>query len=212
MRHYLSVLACALSLGAAHTEPLASAPFKRQLIREVHYRWGLDGPVAPMAAQIEQESAWRPGICSPYACGLTQFTPSTAAWISGLEPELQGGNRFNPAWAIRAMVFYDYLLYNRVPAAADDCARWAYTLSSYNGGLGWLQRDVTLCRRTQGCDPRQWWGNVALRSKRAPWALKENRGYPFKILRNQSTYSTWGRQISCGLPASPFGSMSPLSS
>ena len=198
-----------LSITQAASEPVASLPFQRQLIREVHFRWGLDGPVAAMAAQIQQESGWRPGICSPYACGLTQFTPSTAAWISGLEPELAGGNRFNPSWAIRALVLYDFILYNKVPLAADECARWAFTLSAYNGGLGWVQRDVALCWRTPACDPTQWWGNVALQSKRAGWALKENRGYPFKILRNQSTYSTWGRQVECPrLPQSPLGSIS----
>lgn len=208
MRWVILILSI-MSITAARAEPIESAPFKRQLIREAHFRWGLDAPVAPMAAQIQQESGWRPGVCSPFACGLTQFTPSTAAWISGLDPELAGGNRFNPAWAIRALVLYDYLLYNKVPAAADDCARWAFVLSSYNGGLGWVQRDVLLCRQTAGCDPTQWWGNVAFRSKRAGWALKENRNYPFKILRNQSTYAHWGRSVECRrFPLSPLGSIS----
>ena len=78
IRFLLGLLALLIMLGNAKSEPLASLPYKRQLIREVHYRFGLDGPTAVMAAQIQQESGWRPGICSPFACGLTQFTPGTA--------------------------------------------------------------------------------------------------------------------------------------
>lgn len=197
------ILFFTVCVGISRAEPVAALQFKRQLIREVHYRWGLEGPVAVMAAQIAQESGWRPEVCSLYACGLTQFTPGTAAWIKHLDPELASGNRFDPRWAIRAMVLYDHRLYNQVPKTASDCDRWAFVLSSYNGGLGWLRRDVDLCRRTPGCDPTRWWGNVEKYSRRADWAIRENRGYPRRILSNQHTYAHWGRQVECKINVWP---------
>lgn len=201
------IITLVITVTCARAEPAASLPYKRQLIREVHYRWGLDGPVALMAAQIQQESGWRPGVCSPFACGLTQFTPATADWIKNLDPELSSGDRFNPAWAIRALVYYDWYLYNRVPAAESDCDRWAFVLSSYNGGLGWLRRDVEQCRRHPTCVSKRWWGNVENFSRRAGWAKKENRGYPHRILNNQSTYASWGKTVSCSVTVRPSVSL-----
>lgn len=195
------VLSCSLPAFAV-AEPAASLPFKRAVIREMRWVWGLDAPTAVAAAQINQESRWRPKVCSAYACGLTQFTPATADWIKGAYPSLAGGQVFNPDWAIRALAIYDNHLYKLVKSSVE-CDRWAMTLAAYNGGLGWINRDVALCRRAQGCDPALWWGNVALHSKRASWAFKENRGYPFKILGNQAQFSTWGRQVACSLPSSP---------
>ena len=70
-------------------------------------------------------------------------------------------------------------------------------LSSYNGGLGWLKKDIKLAS-SKGKNPELWWNNVELHSSRADWAIKENRSYPKKILfDHQSSYSTWGRSIAC---------------
>lgn len=58
----------------------------------------------------------------------------------------------------------------------------AMTLSAYNGGLGWLRRDVRLTK-TFGLNPRLWWKHVeTVNAGRAKWAIKENRGYPRRIL------------------------------
>jgi len=72
--------------GPAVAAPPAAEPYRRAVTREMRLQFGLDAPVALMAAQIEQESAWNPLAQSPYAQGLAQFTPSTAAWISGAYP------------------------------------------------------------------------------------------------------------------------------
>ena len=194
------LLVCyAATVLSAFAEPQASLPFKRTVIKEVRFEWGFDGPAALMAAQIEQESAWRPGVCSPYACGLSQFTPDTEAWIKQLYSDRLGGEEgvFNPGWAIRALVVYDKHIYHKVPPAKTDCDRWSFTLSGYNGGPGWLNRDVRLCQRLAGCDGGRWLGNVAEHSKRASWALSENREYPRKIFAKQPNYASWGKQVQC---------------
>jgi soluble lytic murein transglycosylase-like protein len=64
------------------------------------------------AAQLHQESGWRPDAVSPVgAQGLAQFMPATADWISQLMPGLNSREPFNPAWAIRALVSYDRWLW-----------------------------------------------------------------------------------------------------
>lgn len=105
----------------------------------------LSALVADFAAQLHQESGWRPDAISPAgAQGLAQFMPATADWISQLIPMLSSREPFNPAWAIRALVSYDRWLWQRV-SAASDCERMAMTLSGYNGGLGWSTTGQAAC-------------------------------------------------------------------
>lgn len=179
--------------------PPAAAPYQRALTREARLIWGLNAPVAAMAAQIQQESAWRPDVCSAFACGLAQFTPSTAAWISGAYPTALGANQpFSSDWAIRALAQYDYRLYAGAPWAKSECDRWAFALSGYNGGPGWITRDRRLCEAVGGCDPDKWFEHVERYTARSPSAAKENRSYPRRILLlYQVNYSRWGGVVAC---------------
>jgi soluble lytic murein transglycosylase-like protein len=184
---------------AAFAEPRASLEYKRDVIREARAVWGLDAPIALFAGQIEQESAWRPKVCSPFACGLAQFTPATADWISGAYPkELGDRDPFNPQWAIRALVTYNRRIFDTAVPSASECDRFGFTLSGYNGGPGWVTRDRRLCGSAAGCEPDRWFGHVEKHSRRAAWAMKENRDYPRRILyQRQFNYTKWGRTISC---------------
>ena len=178
------------------SEPRNSLKYKRDLIRYSRITWGMDAPVALFASQIQQESSWDYLAKSPYADGLTQFTPSTAKWLKELYPELSNGNVYNPIWSIRAMLLYDQWLDKNIKTK-NECNQWAMILSSYNGGLGWLKKDIQLSS-SKGKNPEIWWNNVELYSSRADWAMKENRNYPKKILLNhQSSYSKWGRAVIC---------------
>ena len=144
----------------------------------------LDAPVATLAAQIHQESSWRPDAESPYASGLTQFTPDTAAWMSRKFPELLQAQPLNPAWAIRAMVRYDAWLLKYVArhgGATDACERWGFALSGYNGGPGWIPRDKQLAGQS-GANPKQWFYHTENYTRRSPAAMRENRHYPRRIL------------------------------
>lgn len=181
---------------AAKAEPLAARQYRNDLIREVHAQWGLNVPVAVIAGQLEQESGWKPNVCSAVACGLAQFTGPTAKDMAKRYASLGSANVFDPAWALRAAVLYDRDLYNATEAA-DDCNHWAFALSAYNGGLGNVRRDVRLC--TGRCDARFWFGGVALRSNRSAAAFRENRAYPARILfERQHSYISWGSTVSCG--------------
>ena len=190
MRHWLEAIAAALicallgySLAAGAQEiPRAAQQYRRDLARNAHMIWGLNAPVATFAAQIHQESGWRPDARSPFAHGLAQFTSATADWIGDLDPALAAADTGNPVWALRALVRYDAWLYARVPAASNaPCARMSQTLRAYNGGLGWLQKEAKTGRPC-----------AAFRSLAN---CRENLGYPQRILtRYEPIYvrAGWG--------------------
>lgn len=163
--------------------PSGATKYKRDLIRNARLEWGLDAPISTFAAQIHQESTWNPDAKSPVgASGMAQFMPATSEWISGLYSQLATNEPLNPAWAIRALVVYDKHLYDAVPPAATHCDQMAFTLSSYNGGLGWLNRDVALAADRKLMF-NKWWENVErVNAGRANWAISENRGYVRRIL------------------------------
>ncbi|EIZ8631731.1 transglycosylase SLT domain-containing protein [Escherichia coli] len=181
------------SQACAAQPPQAALQYRDDVIRNARLEWGLSAPVADFAAQLHQESGWRPDAVSPAgAQGLAQFMPATADWISQLMPGLNSREPFNPAWAIRALVSYDRWLWQRV-SAASDCERMAMTLSGYNGGLGWVQRDRRLASQ-KGLDSTRWFGHVAtVNAGRNAASWRENRHYPQRILRELAPrYLTWG--------------------
>lgn len=164
--------------------PAQANTYRARLIREVHAHWGLTGPVAIFAAQLHQESGWREDARSPVgALGLAQFMPGTATWIAQVYPkELGEGGSLDAGWSLRAVVVYDRWIHKRVSGFQEaDWNRWAATLSGYNGGLGWVQKDKALAG--QQCDTSLWWGCVERFSRRSPAAFEENRGYPVRIIR-----------------------------
>lgn len=183
--------------GAESGVPRAAYQYQRDLIRNARVVWGIAAPIATFAAQIHQESGWRADAKSKYASGLAQFTPATADWISQLYAGELGANQpLNPSWALRALVVYDDRLW-KVIIAVNGCERMAMTLSSYNGGLGWLQRDIKLAKDA-GADPARWFDNVEHYSNRAQWAVEENRGYPRRILlKLEKLYARWGPTTGC---------------
>lgn len=184
----ISAIVYSITRKAEANIPDRAYKYRSFLIRQAHFEYGLDAPIPMFAAQIHQESAWRPEVSSPYADGLTQFTPSTAKWIAEIYPSLGAADVFNPKWAIRAMLKYDKHLYNLLGDSYSECDRWAFTLSSYNGGYGWVKRDKRLALAA-GDDPTRWWDHVEKYSNRADWAIEENREYPKRILyRNQQFY------------------------
>jgi len=180
-------------IALAADPPRESLRYQRELIGNARAVWGINAPVATFAAQVHQESMWRPAAVSPAgARGLAQFMPATSTWISGLYAELGENQPHNPGWALRALVRYDHWLWDRI-RATDDCERMAMTLSAYNGGLGWVYRDQKLAAR-RGADRGRWFDAVErYNAGRSAAAFRENRGYPRKILfRWQPLYAAWG--------------------
>ncbi len=202
MRRVLLLLLIA-SPVQAQAIPFAARQFQRPLIENARLVFGLNAPIALLASQVHTESGWRPDARSAYATGLSQFTPATVDFVASKFPQDLGAKQpLNPGWALRALARYDKYLYDRQGLFATDCDRWAFTLSGYNGGEGWVTRDKKLAA-AYGADPKKWWGHVEYFSARSADAMRENRAYPRRIiLQYQPLYLPWGLGIDCTAIAS----------
>ena len=196
---FISLLFIFLSIPESNADvPRESLKYKRELIRQSRIIWGLDAPIPLFASQIHQESTWNHLAKSKYAKGLTQFTDSTAEWMIEIFPQLKRANVYNPNWSIRAMLLYDSWLDDRIKSI-DECNQWAMILSSYNGGLTWLNRDKALAE-AKGSNPNVWWNHVEKYSNRADWAIRENRNYSKSIIfKHQNLYADWGKSYICNI-------------
>jgi len=173
----LAVLLIGWAVAAAQIPPRAEQ-YRRDLTRIAISVWGLDAPVALLAGQIEQESAWRPDAVSwAGAKGLAQFMDATGRDVA----QRYGGgppNPFDPRWSMTAQSRYMRELTGRIGAARNETERTAFALSAYNGGLRHVQR-----RQALSPDPGRCLGltcdiNPGIR----PAAQRENREYPRRIL------------------------------
>ena len=225
---YLAVCFGALLLtalaAAAHAQvPLEASRYRADLTRAAHSQWGLDAPVATLAAQVHQESAWNPQAVSHVgAAGLAQFMPATARWWcqrEGIAPDPapgrpkpdrapSGGSEAhavasvgaspclptNPTWALRALVGYDKFLFDRAPERYNERDRMHVALRAYNGGLGHWQAEA----RATGL-PQPTVDQVATacgKASRHAMHCRENLGYPARIMGIlQPRYATWGKSL-----------------
>lgn len=165
--------------------PTVAVTYRLAIQREASRNFGLDAPVARLAAQVHQESGWNPRAASAYAQGLTQFTPATARWLPDVCPAVGQPDPWDPQWALRAQACYMAWLHQRVTpykyaGAMSECTRWNFALRGYNGGEGWLNRERMATQRA-GFDANDW-RFVELQRVRAVWAHKENIGYPRRIM------------------------------
>lgn len=161
--------------------PAVALRYHALLVRTAHYAWGLDAPISTFAAQVHQESAWKPDAVSRVgAQGLAQFMPGTTTWIGGLDAQLAAREPFNPAWALQAMATYDQWLYERTPIRYGLCDRMWVVLRSYNGGLGHWQAEA----KTTGLQyPTRAQVDAACgKARRAQLHCRENLDYPQRIL------------------------------
>ena len=182
--------------------PAGASRHRSELVRVSRAVWGLEAPIAVFAAQIHTESWWRNDTVSfAGAEGLAQFMPATAQWLPSVVPDLEreAGKPapFNPGWALRALVSYDAWLWKRV-SGESELERMAFTLSAYNGGIGWIARDRREASRLGLC-PERWFEQVerANAGRRAS-CFRENRRYVRLILlERQYLYirAGWGPGI-----------------
>jgi len=153
----------------------------------------MDAPIAALAAQLAQESDFRADAKSPFASGLSQFTTATSIWISSLYPQLGSPAPLDPQWAIRAMILYDKRLHDGINPAVDECSRYSFALSDYNGGSGWRIK-----RQKMSPQP----GVYAITSAFNPGISKanqqQNQDYPFRIIYHwQPIFVSWSGPMVC---------------
>ena len=188
------LLALAQLVLVAHAQvPAQAARDRAELVRAAHSQWGLDAPVAALAAQVHQESGWRPDAVSHVgARGMAQFMPATATWwcaLNGLGAA--ACQPHNPTWALRALVGYDKYLFDRTPVRYGERDRMWVALRSYNGGLGHWQKEAAVSGAAQ--PSRSQVDAACGKARRAAVHCKENLGYPHHILVVlQPRYAAWG--------------------
>lgn len=173
--------------------PAAAQPHRALLVRTANATWGLGAPVAVFAAQVHQESAWKPEAVSRVgARGLAQFMPTTASWWCELNKLAPADCQpHNTSWALRALVGYDKYLYDRAPTHYSAYDRMWVALRGYNGGLGHWQREAAVSGSAQ---PTRHQVDAACgKARRAAVHCRENLGYPQRILVDlQPRYLSWG--------------------
>lgn len=179
---------------AEPAQPAAAQPYRATLLRAAHSQWGLDAPVAMLAAQVHAESAWRPQAVSQVgAQGLGQFMPATATWWCAAQGTPAAACQpTNPTWALRSLVGYDKWLFDRLAVAGAQAPRLWATLRAYNGGLGHWQAEARLAANTTRAAVDAACG----RARRHPLHCAENLAYPRRVLVVlQPRYGTWGRSV-----------------
>lgn len=158
--------------------PRAAAAYQREYVRIVRSEWGLNAPVATLAAQIHAESGWDcRAVSRAGARGCAQFMPATARWIGTVDRRLANEDLYSPAWAFRAQAVYMRWLHERVKADSP-CDRMGFALSAYNGGLGHVYRRQKLSARPGRCFE----ATCAINPGIAASAQAENEAYPRRIL------------------------------
>ena len=191
----VAVLSAALGYcrSAQAQVPTAAQPHRALLVRTANSIWGLGAPVAVFAAQVHQESAWKPEAVSRVgARGLGQFMPATASWWCELNKLAPADCQpHNTTWALRALVGYDKYLYDRTPTHYGAYDRMWVALRGYNGGLGHWQREAAVSGAAQ--PTRQQVDAACGKARRAAVHCRENLGYPQRILVDlQPRYLGWG--------------------
>lgn len=200
MGKYALALALALLPAiAAAAVPDRAWQHRRDMVQSAWRTFGPGAPVATLAAQIHQESAWRCDAVSwAGAQGCAQFMPGTSGdaakrWPSQCAP----ANPFHPPWAFRCRDLY---LRAQIIASrnerTDECDEWAFGLRAYNGGLGWIRRDRA-ATTAAGADPDDWRQVQPYNAGRRDSAFRENTEYPVRIFRLESEYVSWGRALGC---------------
>lgn len=187
------------SCGMAQT---LCSQYQSVIKRSAYRTFGPSAPVATLVAQLHQESACRSDVSSRAgAQGLSQFMPATAEDMARLHPDVCApANPFSASWAIMCRDRYMRDLLRQVRSASSESDQWAFALSAYNGGMGWVRRDQEVCRYTHGCDPDVYWNSVenVFDRRRSKANIKENRHYPYRIMCELAPrYTSWGRLVEC---------------
>lgn len=216
---FVSVLLASSLLGSfarAQALPPGALKYGPVLASVQTERWPEAAEPWTLAGLVEQESCislrhsrcWNPRAelktAREYGFGFGQVTVAYRAngserfnkfeELKAAHPSLRDwewADRYRADYQLSAVVLDVRTLWKRLDFVPSERERWAFVLSSYNGGIGHALQDRTLCARKKGCDPSRWFGHVELNSvkSRVPMAgyggqspYSINRKYPPTVL------------------------------
>lgn len=180
-------------VSAAPRPPDPSPPFTANelkylpvLRKEIAIHWPDAPRKAVFGAQVRKETCaglkskkcWSPTAelktDREYGFGLGQLTVTAkfdnfkeAKKLDSTMAAWQWENRYDPSFQLRTLLLMDRGNYNRFSWATGTTERLAFTIAAYNGGIGGVLSDRTVCKATAGCDPNIWFGHVEHTSKKA---------------------------------------------
>lgn len=181
--------ACAATRSNLPPNSIVYMPLLKDEIKKF---WPEVQPYSLLAALIEQESCitlkskrcWNPKVelktSREYGFGLGQLTVTSKfnayEEVKRLDKSMASWkweDRFNASYQLRAIVLKNRSNYNRLKGfSKDPDTVLAFTMAAYNGGVGGLMKDRTLCIYTKGCDPTKWWDNVERTSNKSKVPVK----------------------------------------
>lgn len=160
------------------------------LSKEIDNHWPTVSIRSVFGAQVMQETCpslrskkcWSPTAElkteREYGFGLGQLTVTPRfnnfKEASKLHPSLKDWtweNRYAAEYQLRTMILMDKFSHDKAAWAKTNEDQLAFAFASYNGGLGGVLSDRTVCKVTPGCDPDRWFGHVEKTSKKAKVAV-----------------------------------------
>lgn len=172
---------------------LVKVPFLDDVRDSAQFYFGIPAPIGLLLGQMAQESGFDPNARSPVgAVGLYQFMPATWEWARKTSGYDLGASPLNPKDSIRAGIWYDKFLYDRVNYS-QPCHRWGAALSSFNGGLGWHNKRQAIAK-----DPDDFWNSVrTINPGISDNNQIENQSYSYRIVYGQQPkfVQTLGKKI-----------------
>lgn len=195
----LASVTVALYLRPAHAAdiPANATIYRIQLRTEAQRVWGADAPVATLAAQITQESNWRPSVTAwDGGRGLAQFMPATERWACKQFANDLGGepcDAYRPRSAFRLQAAYMQHLHDRVKTADDACHQMGFALMGFNSGEGWRIK-----RQARSSDPGNVWVTARINPGVTPANQKVAQDYPVRVLQRlepQFVAAGWGQGV-----------------
>lgn len=170
------------SLPAAAQVPANANVYRITLRQEAQRVWGPAAPVSTLAAQITQESGWRPSVTAwDGGMGLPQFMPATLRWACREFAEQLAGERcdpYRPRIGLRLQSLYLKHLHDGVGDADDACSRMGFALMDYNSGKGWR-----LKRQARSPEPGNVWVTARINPGVTPANQRVAQDYPQRVLR-----------------------------
>lgn len=212
MKYFILAMLLAITITLAFAQQEVPKNFlthKDTLVKAISYSWPQITIPSAIPGLIEQETCyslthskcWSPNAKletkREYGFGLGQLTVTSRfnafEEVKGLDSRLkewQWSDRFNPEFQIIAVIAMLKRNYNVFGDVKNEYDRYAFSLASYNGGLGGIQSDRRICRNTPKCDPGLWFGNtehtsLKQRTKVTGYGksfFEINREYPKNIL------------------------------
>lgn len=96
---------------------------------------------------------------------------------------LSWDNWTDPRLQIRALVLKDRDACRRIRDTATQNDNMLMCMAAYNGGVGGLNNDRTLCRAKPGCNPGLWYGHVEHTSYKSRTVIPGYGKSPMEINR-----------------------------